>query len=143
MTKKEKVEFKVLTGVISGGKKSLFSVKKVCFGISGEVTECTFSTATGCENNVRPKNTRPAAAHRVHGLDHARSRGHAAGVLLQTVRLLVYCFHLDVRLTQSDPASTWKQNTGRLRVAAACSVFLNQWGAFIRVAESLRMNPLK
>lgn len=124
----------------------MFSVKKVRSGISGEVTEFTFSTGTGCENNVRPKKTRPAAAHRVHGLDHARSRGHAAGVLLQTVRLLVYCFHLDVRLTQGDPASTWKQNEARLRVAAACSVFLNQRGGVYpeRLPDSrLRWNPLK
>lgn len=28
------------------------------------------------------RRTHPAASHRVHGLDHARSCGHAAGVLL-------------------------------------------------------------
>lgn len=91
-------------------------------GVSGrdvrEVTELTFSAAAGCENKARPRKTRPAAAHRVHGLDHARSRGHAARVLLQAVRLLVDCFHLDVRLPQCDPAPTWKQNMGRLSVAA-------------------------
>lgn len=31
--------------------------------------------------------------------------------------LLVYRLHLDVRLTQRDPAPTWKQNTARLNTA--------------------------
>lgn len=73
------------------------------------------------------KPTYPAAAHRVHGLDHARSCGHTAGVLLQTVGLLVYCLHLDVGLTQSDPSPTWKQNTANLN-AAGRRVFVNQRG---------------
>lgn len=103
---------------VRGKAKSLFSVKRCILASREEVTELTFSAAAGCENKARPRKTRPAAAHRVHGLDHARSRGHAARVLLQAVRLLVDCFHLDVRLPQCDPAPTWKQNTGRLRVAA-------------------------
>lgn len=53
MTKKEKMEFKLLTGVIIGGKAEFVFSQKVRFGVSGEVAEFTFSTATGCENNVR------------------------------------------------------------------------------------------
>lgn len=88
-----------------------------------------FSTATGCVNSVQPKHTYPAAAHRVHGLDHARSRGHAARVFLQAVGLLVYCLHLDVGLTQGDPASTWKPNKARLK-SADRSVFSSCRGKF-------------
>lgn len=39
MTKKEKMGFKGLTGVISGGKQSLFLSQRVQSGILGEVTE--------------------------------------------------------------------------------------------------------
>lgn len=115
MTKKEKMEVQALAGGCRGESKE-FQSKGAFWHLGKRLLSRLFPRLQA--EKTRPGRTRPAAAHRVHGLDHARSRGHAAGVLLQAVRLLVDGFHLDVRLPQRDPTPTWKQNTIRLRAAA-------------------------
>lgn len=42
--------------------------------------------------------------------------------------LLVYRLHLDVGLTQGDPASTWKQNTARLNAAGHANLCFHELG---------------